>query len=123
MKVITRTCSITRSRLKAACACADGNNLRRRRKIAKAKAHFDPFANGHIRTNSFMLAQDLMLQPDFAGERTKFNSLVFEADKNSLTKQILQMNLKAVVVGRHGLGYEKGRWFESHTSHIGDNAT
>jgi hypothetical protein len=55
----------------------------------------------------------------------------FESGKKSLTRQVLQMHLSVLVVGKNGVGYEKEDWNVSGTFRqgnqdnllIGDNQT
>ena len=50
----------------------------------------------------------------------KMDVLRFESGKQSLTRQTLAKNLKAVVVGRDGKAYETERWYESYTFRSGE---
>lgn len=92
----------------------------RRREMKILKKYFAPNPNYHIRTNAFMLARDLLLQLEIGAMRTKLDTLRLESGKQSLTRQILAMNLKALVVGRDGQGYDKESWYESRTFRSGD---
>lgn len=90
-----------------------------RRMLKEARAHFEAFPNEHLRTNSFMLARELMLRLDFKGEADKMESLKFESGKEGLTRQVRALNLQALVVGRDGAAYPAARWRESCTFRSG----
>ncbi len=94
----------------------------RRQQIRQAQAQFDPFPNYHIRSNTFMLARDLMRTLEFRGERRKADSLRFEAGKGGMTRQILARGLQPLVVGRDGQAYSKEEWYESRTFRSGEQA-
>lgn len=79
------------------------------------RACFNPFPNWHIRTNAFMISRNLLLKVRCGNMFRKFDALRFENGKNSLTRQILGMGLRVLVVGRDGKGFEKGEWLNSNT--------
>lgn len=86
----------------------------------KYKSYFDPFPNYHIRTNGFMISRDLMRQIHPGIILSKMAAYRFESGKRSLTKQIFQMNLNVLVVGKNGDGYKKEDWRRSDTFRQGD---
>jgi hypothetical protein len=79
------------------------------------RQHFPPFPNYHIRTNAFMIRRDTLLKLRVSRFRTKVDAWRFESGRHSMTRQVLAMGLRPLVVGRDGLAYEKERWFESGT--------
>jgi hypothetical protein len=79
---------------------------------------FDPFPNPHIRTNAFMLERELMFDLDWSGARTKAGSWQLESGKESVTQQVWDRGLEAVVVGRDGRAYAKREWRESGTFRV-----
>ncbi len=89
-------------------------------RIKKFKADFHPFPNYHIRTNGFMIARSVMRKIKVNLVRTKMDAYRFESGKNSLTHQIFDMNLRALVIGRNGRAYEKDEWCRSFTFWNGD---
>lgn len=91
-----------------------------RRMLAEARAHFEPFPNEHLRTNSFMLARELMLRINFRGEADKMESLKFESGKQGLTRQVRALNLQPLIVGRDGTAYATEQWPHSHTFRSGE---
>jgi hypothetical protein len=82
--------------------------------------NYEEFPTPHLRTNAFMVSRDLIARLQVGRIRTKNDAHRFESGKKSLTKQILAMGLKVVVVGRDGLAYEKEEWPQSETFLIGD---
>jgi hypothetical protein len=81
---------------------------------------FPPFPNPHVRTNSFMLARELMLDLDWGEIRRKRDAWRLESGYGSVTRQVLDRGLRPVVVGRDGKAYEVERWYESRTFRSGD---
>ncbi|MBA3440153.1 MAG: hypothetical protein H0T92_09835 [Pyrinomonadaceae bacterium] len=86
------------------------------------RMYFPPFPNPHIRTNAFMLSRKVMLKLKVGRIKNKMDAHRFESGKSSLTRQILDMNLKALVVGRDGRAYDKDEWFESNTFRRADQS-
>jgi len=83
--------------------------------LIKYKHYFDPVPNFHIRTNGFMISRDVMGKIQHGIIRSKIDAHRFESGKRSLTKQVLQMNLTALVVGKNSEGYKKEDWCRSGT--------
>ena len=76
---------------------------------------FDPFPNPHIRSNAFMISRDTMRKVKCNAIIRKLDAYKFESGKCSLTKQVLAMNLRVLVIGSDGMGYEKEDWDKSNT--------
>lgn len=83
------------------------------------KKWFDPFPNYHIRTNAFMISGNHMRNIHMGPMLKKIHAMRFESGKSGLTKQILRMNLKALVVGKDGIAYDKEDWCYSNTYALG----
>lgn len=79
------------------------------------RLYFAPFPNSHIRTNGFMVLRDTMLKIRYRLVLTKWHAYRLESGKNSITKQIERMGMKAIVVGKDGVGYGKNEWHASNT--------
>lgn len=90
------------------------------REVLIYKKRFPPFPNYHIRSNAFILSRDLMLKVKPGAIKDKIDAHEFESGHGSLTRQILAMNLDALVVGRDGRAYEKENWRESFTFRSGE---
>ncbi len=81
---------------------------------------FPPFPNYHIRTNCFMIRRDVMASIARPVIRSKMDGYRFESGKRSMTGQIMERGLKALVVGKDGRAYEKEEWSQSNTFWQGD---
>lgn len=79
------------------------------------KEHFDPFPNYHIRSNAFMISRQLLLKLNCGAIKNKMDAYKFESGNQSLTKQVLNFDMNALVVGKDGKGYEKEEWNKSGT--------
>lgn len=77
--------------------------------------YFDPFPNYHIRSNAFMISGELMKTLKCPAIKTKMDAYRFEGGRNGLTRQILGMGKRVIVVGKDGTGYEKEEWHKSRT--------
>ncbi|HKR78258.1 MAG TPA: hypothetical protein VJR69_01030 [Nitrospira sp.] len=84
--------------------------------------YFDTFPNYHIRTNGFMISRNTMGRIRRGVILTKMQVYRLESGKNSITKQVEQMGLTAVVVGKDGLSYDKEEWASSGTFWRGDQS-
>jgi hypothetical protein len=84
--------------------------LRRRR-----RRDFDPFPNPHLRTNGFMLGRELMLDLDWSPLSSKAAAWALESGKHSISRQVWERGLDALVVGRDGHAYACERWPGSAT--------
>lgn len=76
---------------------------------------FDRYPNYHLRTNAFMISEALIRKLHWPHVLNKQEAYVFESGKRGINRQILDMGLKLIVVGRDGAGYEKERWNMSNT--------
>jgi len=76
---------------------------------------FDRFPNFHIRTNAFMISGELLQQVKCPKINNKLDTYRFESGSKGLTKQILKIGKKVILVGKNGEGYEKEDW---HISNI-----
>lgn len=80
---------------------------------------FPPFPNPHLRLNGFMISRRLMLALKTKTLRRLKNLYLLESGKRSMTRQLLAMNLRALVVGRDGEAYEADQWPQSRTFRSG----
>jgi hypothetical protein len=90
------------------------------RTLIDLKRRFPPFPNSHIRSNAFFISRRLMLSLKVVAIKEKMDAYEFESGRESMTRQILAMNLAALVVGRDGRAYEKEKWYESATFRSGE---
>jgi hypothetical protein len=91
--------------------------LRRRR-----KPDFPPFPNAHLRTNGFALSRELALSLDWPPTRSKLDAWRLESGNRSITRQVLERGLQALVVGCDGAAYPPERWPQSATFRGGDQS-
>jgi hypothetical protein len=84
--------------------------------------HYVPYPNPHIRTNAFMIERDRFLALKAPPFRAKSDLYKFESGRQSLTRQILEQDLRPVVVGRDGRIYEAADWKSSSTYWINQQA-
>ncbi len=82
--------------------------------------YYPPFPNYHIRTNAFMIRREVLGRIKVGKIKTRLDTSRFENGRIGLTRQILGMNLAAVVVGKDGRGYSCEDWPESGTFWQGD---
>ena len=81
---------------------------------------FDTFPNPHLRTNAFALSREVIRSLDWPEVRTKWGAWRLENGKRSITRQVWERGLEALVVGRNGEAFERDRWRESATFRAGD---
>lgn len=76
---------------------------------------FDPFPNYHIRTNALLISGELMRKVHCRRIRRKMDAYRCESGKDSITKQIMRMNKRILIVGKDGKAYDKEQWHTSNT--------
>jgi hypothetical protein len=81
---------------------------------------FTPFPNPHVRTNAFMIERSLMRSLWWPQVRTKTGAWKLENGKRSVTRQVWERDLRAVVVARDATTYDCERWPESRTFRSGE---
>lgn len=82
--------------------------------------HEQTFPSHHIRTNAFMLSHRTLQRLRLPIVRSKFDTLLLEGGRSSLTQQILGLGLRTLVVDRTGTGFDHDRWDRSRTLYQGD---
>lgn len=103
---------------------SDHSRVRQRlgasRRLRQVIGQFEAFPAYHVRTNAFLIACDVMRSINVGQIHSKWDAWRFESGKRSLTRQVEEMRLRAVVVGDNGRAYEKEEWFTSNTFWQGD---
>jgi hypothetical protein len=89
--------------------------LRFRLRIWLCSRLFLPFPNPHIRTNAFILSREVMRRIWPRLILFKRSAYLFENGRNCMTRRIEHLQLKALIVGKDGLGYEQNIWHKSRT--------
>lgn len=79
-----------------------------------------PWPNPHIRTNGFMIRRELLLSFGFTPPKDKVGCYAFESGPQSLTKRVLALGLKTLVVGANGVAYDIPDWPISKTFRLGN---
>lgn len=79
------------------------------------RSHFLPFPNYHVRTNAFMVARQVLQGLRTKPVLRKWDAYHFESGRHSMTQQVLQGGLSALVVGADGRGYEPRDWPDART--------
>jgi hypothetical protein len=79
------------------------------------RGRYPEFPNHHVRTNAFLVPRALFLKVRPGAIRRKWHAYRFESSARSLTRQIGDLGLQAVVVGRDGRAYEPAAWPEART--------
>lgn len=92
-----------------------GRKWRTARDMAALAAGFPPFPAHHVRTNGFMIDAATLAALDTSPLRTKTHAYRLESGRRSITRQVEQAGLKALVVGRDGVAYPTADWPESET--------
>lgn len=77
--------------------------------------YFDSFPNFHIRTNAFMLRHDVVKKIVCPEIRSKMDAYKCESGKRSITKQIMKLGKRVLVIGKNGKAYEAEDWWRSDT--------
>jgi hypothetical protein len=83
--------------------------------LRRLRAGFEPFPNPHLRTNGFAMERELLLALDWPSNLTRAEAVLLEGGSRSLTRQVRERGLEALVVGRDGVAYPPERWCESAT--------
>jgi hypothetical protein len=76
----------------------------------KPSRHFPPFPNYHVRTNAFVASREVLLRIHVQPIVFKLSAFMIESGRNGLTRQIMAMGLRPLIVDRHGRSYEKEEW-------------
>ena len=77
--------------------------------------YFPWFPNPHIRTNGFMLRNDILRKVAWPRKPSRAQALRFESGRQSLTRQVLSLGLEVLIVGRDGRSYNIPEWQSSKT--------
>ena len=93
---------------------------RQKIKMLKKRSRFLPYPNYHLRTNGFMASRQVLEKVRTGIIFRKTHAYKFESGKNSMTRQVLNMGLKVIVVGKNGHGYEMSQWHMSGTFRQGN---
>ncbi len=88
--------------------------------LARARRDYPRFPNPHVRTSAFMLDRGSVLEMGFEEVHDKRSAYMLESGTQSMTRQVQQQGLRALVVGRDGRAYDVEEWPDSRTFRIGE---
>lgn len=89
-------------------------------RLRSARRDFPRFPNPHIRTTAFMIERANLLAMNLDAARDKRDTYLLESGRRSITRQVLERALRAVVVGRDGRVYGVKDWAASRTYRSGE---
>lgn len=89
--------------------------LGRRALLPRYEHAFPPFPNPHLRTNAFLIGSELFRSLEWGRTRTKFAAHALESGYDGFSRQLVRRELRLVVVGRDGRGYDVPDWPSSRT--------
>ncbi len=81
---------------------------------------FEPFPAHHVRTNAFMISHATLARLRLHEIRRKMDAYLLEHGRASITRQVQQLGLRALVVDRAGAIYDQDDWDRSYTLWQGD---
>lgn len=87
--------------------------------LRAARSDYPRFPNPHIRTAVFATERDVMSAMGLEAVTGKRDTYLLESGHRSLTRHVLDLGLRAVVVGRDGELYDSERWAGAHTYRSG----
>ena len=91
-------------------------------RVRQAHKDYPRFPNPHIRTTGFMLDRKLFLDLGLERVTSKDSAYLLESGCHSITRQVEERDLRAVVVGRDGRVYDVEAWPLSATYRAGMQA-
>ncbi len=77
--------------------------------------YFPSFPNFHIRTNAFIVKQEVIKEIMIRKIQSKIVAYKCESGKQSITNQILKSGKDVLVIGKNGQAYKKEDWWKSNT--------
>jgi hypothetical protein len=89
-------------------------------RLRGARRDYPRFPNPHIRTSAFMIERAVLLAMNLDAARDKRDTYLLESGRRSITRQVLERALRAVVVGRDGRAYGVKDWAASRTYRSGE---
>lgn len=84
-------------------------------KVPAQLLDFEPFPAHHLRTNALVIDHATLARLKLHEIRKKDDAYVLESGRNSLTRQVQRLGLRAVVVDRAGEVYDQDEWHRSLT--------
>ena len=88
-------------------------------RLRSARRDYPRFPNPHVRTSSFMLDRGRALRMGLEQVHDKRSAYLLESGRMSITRQVQEQGLRAVVVGRDGRAYDAPGWPDSRSYRTG----
>jgi hypothetical protein len=88
--------------------------------LSEQIARFEGFPAVHLRTNGFMVRRATFERVRIGALGRKMDAYSLESGRTSLTRQVWDMGLRALVVARDGSLHDAARWPQSRTFWQGD---
>ena len=79
------------------------------------RCYFSRFPNYHIRSNAFMVRNEVIKKIVCPKIRNKMDAYKCESGRTSITNQVIKLGKRVLVIGKDGLAYEKEDWWRSNT--------
>lgn len=76
---------------------------------------FPPFPSPHLRTNAFMIQDEILAQLRLRRSRMKLHAYQLESGRRSITRQVAQLGLRVLVVDADGTTFDPEEWDRSRT--------
>jgi hypothetical protein len=81
---------------------------------------FEAFPAPHIRNTAFMVSHAALRDMRLFVVRNKMDTYVLESGSLNITRQVVEMGMRTLVVDGEGAVYEPGEWYRSGTLWQGD---
>jgi hypothetical protein len=88
--------------------------------LRRARRDYPRFPNPHIRTTAFIIDRSIVLAMNLDAAADKRSTYLLESGRRSITRQVLERGLRAVVVGRDGRVYGVKDWATARTYRSGE---
>jgi hypothetical protein len=85
------------------------------RATIQAARSFPAFPSPHLRTNAFMISGELLARLRLRETSRKLHAYQLESGRDSITRQILRLGLRVLVVGADGTVFDPDDWDRSRT--------
>lgn len=73
------------------------------------------FPNCHIRTNAFVISSNLMKSLSCPLLKEKMDAYTLESGRGGISRQIISMRKRLILVGKDGKFYDEKDWYKSNT--------
>ena len=88
----------------------------------RRRRDYPPYPNPHIRTNAFVLRQEVAVELHWGPFRTRYDATRCESGRSGLSQQAKALGLRNLVVGCDGRPRDESEWAESCTFRSGEQS-